>query len=320
MIMNEFDEVIFDDDEFLDDEPIEETPVDQEPKPNPDNDDLTTEVLRLKGITDPEKIKFEDETGTIIERSWNSLTKEEQLNILTQQEETRNELSENEIQLLNTIRSSGLSIEDYLNSLQVEPPVHLEVDTLSDEEVYALDLIDRIGADNISDEEIDQAIQNAKQNEEVFKKTVEGIRKEYVKLELDEKAQEENANRAKQEEAYNRFASSIHNEINNLNSFAGSELELSQDDAEELAEFMLGLDGQGVSAFGRALQDPSLMTKAAFWLLNEKQIVEELTKQMQDNYKRGYEAGKADKSPAVVINPNPSKSKKEEFYFDDDWD
>ena len=101
--MNEFDEVIFDDDEFLDDESIEETPVNEEPTPNPDND-LTTEVLRLKGITDPEKIKFEDETGTIIERSWNSLTKEEQLNILTQQEETRNELSENEIQLLNTIQ------------------------------------------------------------------------------------------------------------------------------------------------------------------------------------------------------------------------
>jgi hypothetical protein len=41
---------------------------------------------------------------------------------------------------------------------------------------------------------------------------------------------------------------------------------------------MLELDESGTSAFGRALQDPNLFTKAAFWLLNEEQIIEELTK------------------------------------------
>jgi hypothetical protein len=41
---------------------------------------------------------------------------------------------------------------------------------------------------------------------------------------------------------------------------------------------MLDLDDKGISAFGYALQDPHLFTKAAFWLLNEEQIVEELTK------------------------------------------
>jgi hypothetical protein len=41
---------------------------------------------------------------------------------------------------------------------------------------------------------------------------------------------------------------------------------------------MLQLDNNGVSAFGKALQDPALMTRAAFWLLNEQQIIEELTK------------------------------------------
>jgi hypothetical protein len=33
----------------------------------------------------------------------------------------------------------------------------------------------------------------------LFKKTVEGIRNEYIKLELDEKAQKENAYKAEQE-------------------------------------------------------------------------------------------------------------------------
>ena len=94
----------------------------------------------------------------------------------------------------------------------------------------------------------------------------------------DEEAQLANEQAAKQEAAYRQFATSITNEIRGLNSFAGQELELSDEDSEELAAFMLELDESGTSAFGRALQDPNLFTKAAFWLLNEEQIIEELSK------------------------------------------
>jgi len=63
-----------------------------------------------------------------------------------------------------------------------------------------------------------------------------------------------------------------------MNSFMGQELELSSDEKEHLAKFVLELDEQGVSAFGHAMQDPELFTRAAFWLLNEDKITEELTK------------------------------------------
>jgi hypothetical protein len=33
-----------------------------------------------------------------------------------------------------------------------------------------------------------------------------------------------------------------------------------------------------MSSFGKALQDPALFTRAAFWLLNVNKIIEELTK------------------------------------------
>jgi hypothetical protein len=33
-----------------------------------------------------------------------------------------------------------------------------------------------------------------------------------------------------------------------------------------------------MSAFGKAMNDPALFTRAAFWILNEDKIVEELTK------------------------------------------
>nr|DAH81625.1 MAG TPA: hypothetical protein [Bacteriophage sp.] len=34
-------------------------------------------MLKLRGISNPDKIKFEDESGAVTERSWDSLTKEE---------------------------------------------------------------------------------------------------------------------------------------------------------------------------------------------------------------------------------------------------
>ena len=287
--MAEFEEPIFDeDDEFGDYSEPQNTGDTQEPNgdgntspSNDTEDDLTSEVLRLKGIADPSKIKFEDETGAVIERSWDTLTREEQLNILVSQEESEPDLADDEIELLNAIRNSGMSVNDYLNAIQTPqeaPAQSYKIDQLSDEDVYALDLLEKVGADNITDEELEQAINNAKQNDALFKKTVEGLRKEYIRLQQDEEAQLANEHAAQQEAAYRHFATSIVNEIRGLNSFAGQELELSGEDSEELAAFMLELDESGTSAFGRALQDPNLFTKAAFWLLNEEQIIEELSK------------------------------------------
>ena len=331
--MNMENEVIFDDDEFLEEDLEPQNPGEEpnnsgsEPPVIESEDDLTSEVLRLKGIADPNKIKFEDETGAIIERSWDNLTRAEQLNILASQEEQELDLADDEIELLNAIRNSGMSVSDYLNAIQTpqEAPVQsYKIDELSDEDVYALDLLEKVGADNITDEELEEAINNAKQNEALFKKTVEGLRKEYIRLQQDEEAQLASEQAAKQEAAYRQFATSITNEIRGLNSFAGQELELSDEDSEELAAFMLELDESGTSAFGRALQDPNLFTKAAFWLLNEEQIIEELSKQMQDNYKRGYEQAKADlqgsNKPSVVFKPKKSekKSQSDEFLFEDE--
>lgn len=334
MTMANFDEMIFDDDEFMENDLEPQNNGDnqnpdegnQEPPINEPEDDLTSEVLRLKGIADPEKIKFEDETGAIIERSWDSLTRAEQLNILASEEP--NDLADDEIELLEAIRNSGMSVNDYLASLQTpqEAPVQsYKIDRLSDEDVYALDVLEKVGADNITDEELEELVNNAKKNEALFKKTVEGIRREYIRLQQDEEAQLANEQAAQQEAAYRQFATSIQNEIKGLDTFAGLPLELSDEDNEELAAFILELDDNGVSAFGKALQDTALFTKAAFWILNEEQIIEELTKQMQDTYKKGYEAAKADlqgtNKPRLAFKPQQPKPQHDDHFFvdDDEW-
>lgn len=334
MNMENFDDVIFEDDEFGDIDLGQQKPEgnegdqpagQQKPSAQPD-EDLTTEVLRLKGITDPGKIKFEDETGAIVERAWDSLSREEQINILIDQEVEQQDFDDSELQLINTIRESGMTPDEYIQSLlpETEPTKRYKVDDLSDDEVYALDLLHKVGSD-ISDEEINQALELAKQNEGLFKKTVEGLRKEYIGLQEDEEAQIANEKAAREEAAYNRFADSIKGQIKELDSFAGQPLQLSDDDIEDLSSFMLEIDDQGLSAFGRAMNDPALFTKAAFWILNEDKIVEELNKQIQDNYRRGYEQAKADlqgkPKPKLVFNKPASQKKTTDDVFidDEDW-
>ena len=336
-----FDDTMFEVDEF-DETPTQEK---QEPDPKPEEtgnqetappsegdqeDDLTTEVLKLRGINNPDKIKFEDESGAITERSWDSLTKEEQINILADQrehQETNNDLAEDEIDLINAIRNSGMSVKDYMQT--ITPQINQQQDTnqfdaMSDEDLYAFDILNKVGNDNITDEELDAALEAAKANETLFKKTVDGLRQQYNRLQEEQKQNIANQQQAAAQQRYQAFANVVNNQIDNFNSFAGQPIQLSNQDKDNLSEFMLALDEDGSSALGKALQDPRLLTKAAFWLLNEQELIAELQKQQQDAYTRGYNAGKGDilnKSKFVFKPSKQTTSKKDESIWDsDDWD
>ena len=336
-----FDDTMFEVDEF-DETP---TPEKQEPDPKPEKegnqettspsegdqeDDLTTEVLKLRGISNPDKIKFEDESGAVTERSWDSLTKEEQINILADQREdqgTNNDLAEDEIELINAIRNSGMSVQDYIQTItpQINQPQDTnQFDAMSDEDLYAFDILNKVGNDNITDEELDAALEAAKANETLFKKTVEGLRQQYNRLQEEQKQNIANQQQAVAQQRYQAFANVVNNQIDNFNSFAGQPIQLSNQDKDNLSEFMLALDEDGSSALGKALQDPRLLTKAAFWLLNEQELIAELQKQQQDAYTRGYNAGKGDilnKSKFVFKPTKQATSKKDESIWDsDDWD
>lgn len=337
-----FDDSMFDVDEF-DETPTQEK---QEPDPKPEKtgnqetdstppsegdqeDDLTTEVLRLRGISNPDKIKFEDESGAVTERSWDSLTKEEQINILADQrahQETNNDLAEDEADLINAIRNSGMSVQDYMQTItpQINQPQDTnQFDAMSDEDLYAFDILNKVGNDNITDEELDAALEAAKANETLFKKTVDGLRQQYNRLQEEQKQNIANQQQAAAQQRYQAFANVVNNQIDNFNSFAGQPIQLSNQDKDNLSEFMLALDEDGSSALGKALQDPKLLTKAAFWLLNEQDLIAELQKQQQDAYTRGYNAGKGDilnKSKFVFKPTKQATSKKDESIWDsDDW-
>ena len=66
-----------------------------------DDFDLTKELLTLQGISDINKIKFEDESGAVVEKSWDTLSNNEKLMILSHQEDPDTSLDDAEIELIN---------------------------------------------------------------------------------------------------------------------------------------------------------------------------------------------------------------------------
>lgn len=318
-------------------EPIKQEPPKQEdintPPATPDGntpppaeepkgeDDIINQLLKEKGITDPSKIKFEGDNEEIEERAWDSLDREEKLNILRgsiqpHEDNEQNDLTDEEIQFLNMLRSNNLTPEQYLQQLQsssVQEPAYT-VDELSDDDLYVLDLQARV--EGITEEQLAKSLENAKQDEVLFKKQMEGIRKEYKDLEDQNRQQQELLAQQQQEEQYQRFSNVITEQIDQLNSIAGLDVELEQDDKEQLAEFILGRDEAGVSNLGKVLNDPESLVLMAWYALNGEQMINDITtmyqnsmkKARQDAYNKGLEDGKKGIQPGhVVVTPPPIK-------------
>lgn len=293
------------------------------------NDDFVSDLLRSKGIEDPSNINFEDDNGQLISRNWNDLSKEEKINIINTPLEQPNYqptnsdigLSEDEYNFLAYIRQNGMSPTEYFQQLQVqnqEPVVpQYKIDDLSDDEIYLLDLESRVG--EITDEEAAEALNIAKQqNEELFKKQIEGIRKEYKEREDYANMQQQAQYEQEQQAAYQEYSNAIVNAINNMNSIGNLDIQFEDADKEDLAEFMLAQDQSGRNYFYEALKDPQNLTKAAWFLLNGEDAFNSITdyftnqiKLVSDNqYRRGLEDGKKgiQSRPQVVVNPQQKRN------------
>lgn len=302
----------------------EEPELESDVQPEPSEDfDLERELLSLQGISDMNKIKFEDESGAVVEKAWSSLSNNEKLMILSHQEDPDTSLDSAEIELINQIRESGMTPDQYIQSLQTsEPPVvTYEVDNMSDDELFCIDLLDKIGSENITDEELQQALDSAKANENLFKKQVASLRVYYKDLEEKRQQQAELEKQEAAELEYNNFSNSIVDSIRNFNALEDTPVELSLEEMDDLANYILTRDASGYSEFGRLLNDPVQFTKAAFWMLKGPEILNEMQNQIKEAYLRGYnETHKVPKK--VFTKPTPQKgnnNKESQFaYFDED--
>ena len=307
----------------------EDTYNDEQTEPQHTEEDLIGDLLKRQGISDPSKIKFEENDGIIKERDWDELSYNEQLNILmgdgSYNPET--DLDDDEIDIINSIRSSNLSPKEYMdavrnnavneyaqNAQQFVPSSNYSVDDYTDDELYLYDM--QVRMPDMTDEELTEALDNARSNEELFKKQVNGIRNEYRQLEENKIRQEQAVAAQTQQEQYNQYANMIINAIDNQNDIAGI-FELEDDDKQNIAYSILGQDQAGISLLGKALNDPDTLVKMMWFALRGEEAIDSLneyykdqiSKARQSGYQRGLEDAKSGNSGSRVVHKTKLQNK-----------
>jgi hypothetical protein len=317
---NEFDEDTYEkpwlDGSAPQDEEVHEEVHEDEPTNEPEEEDIIVSLLKDKGIN-PEAIKFENEAGEIEEKSFNELSREEQLQILNYDESDDDfGLAEDEVSLINELRASNLSadeykkyiaqqaIQEYLDSNQEDTPVY-EIDSIPDDELYLIDLKAKVP--ELTEEDASAELELAKQNEALYQKKVQGIRNEYKKKEELLAQQEEEEQRLAAEKAAQEFEDTIVAAIqeNDTIDLGESSLTLSEDDMNEIASFILDSDVAGVRHIAKALNDPKTLVGMVWYALKGQEAFSQITDYYKQkiteaskyNYNKGFEDAKGGKAP-----------------------
>lgn len=280
-----------------------------------EDEDIISTLLRSKGI-DPESVKMENEYGELEEFKFSDLSKDEQLQLLSYNDADDDYgLSQEEIQLINQLRYNNLSPAEYNNFIarqaingytsQVQSESQkMQVDYISDDELYAIDLKARIP--DISDEEIIEEMEMAKSNPSVYERKVNSIREEYREKEEMIQAQQQEEYKLQHQQQMAQFERVIVDSIQNNDTIdlGDSSLELSVDDKNELASFILDTDATGVRYISKALNDPNTLVKMAWYALKGEDAIRQISnyykKQISDvskyNYNKGYEDARSGKA------------------------
>lgn len=335
--LNELDNLDFFDDEYQTqaDEDLQNQSQDNDQNLDVDKDqdetqndepDLISVYLQSKGI-DPSSVKMQNENGDTEEVNFNDLSREEQLQLLNYNpaEQEAPELEEDEEKLLGILRSNNMSVQDYLKAYRnhvieqyeasrPKEPVQetFDVDQYSDEEIFIADLKDKVP--DLTEEEAIQELEMQKQNPDLFAKKVAGLRNSYQEREKQIREYEEQQAKAAQEQQAAQFESVIVDTIQNNNSIdlGDTSLELSEDDMNEIASFILDSDPAGVRYIAKALNDPKMLVEMAWWALKGHDALNQVTQYYKKQISEARKSAKASVTPSkprtVVTKSRTNKS------------
>lgn len=281
-----------------------------------DNEDFLASFLNEHGLKDG-KVTYENDDGTTEEVNFNDLDSKEKLNIL--KELTTPNLSKDEIEVINYLRSNNATIQDvitYYSQKAVEDyikengPVEKQysIDEYSDDEVYVADLKSKFS--DMSEEDIKADLEIAKENEDLFKKKVDILRKQY-------KAQEEEAAKERikeQENQFNNFKTSLENQLNDFNSISmdykddrSDTLQIEDSEKEEIYKYILNQDENGATQFFKDLNNPKTLVELAWFALYGKDAISDITNYWKSQLKSTRQKSES-KSQTTVV----SKDKQEQ--------
>lgn len=302
--------------------------------------DGVSEYLKTIGISDANNIKFENEDGTVENRSWSDLSEDEKLGILKtpntqntvqQVVDPAEDLDDSEVNFLNYLRSNNISPEEYTQSVYSQGAQDSQqqnraytVDTLSDDELFLADM--QLRVKDMTQDELISALDQAKANPDLYQKQIKGLREEYTRLENQNLAEQEAEQQDQINQQYQYVTDQIINSIDNFNSVGNMDIKLSNEDKDQIAELILGQDGVGKNYLQKAFEDPDNIVAASWFLLHGQETFDSIQDYIAQCVKQareyGYKEGllQSGNQPQVVINKKPSSNNNKNIASIDDID
>ena len=294
-------------DELLDDpiqsteEPVQEEPIEEplvptqetteESSKEPDYSDNSIYLfLQERGIKDPSKLRITNEDDTEEEIDFNSLSTEEQLEVLKQV--TDPGLTQDEINTINYLRQNNASFEqviDYWAQKRLEEYLNqhpedvrqktYEIDDYSNDDLYLIDLKRRYP--DLTDEELAAELDAAKENEELFNKKADILRNAF-------KAEEDQAEAARVQQEQQQVEDLRNNLMNAASRFNEVQLDYTDDksdslvideeDKQQMMSYILDQDSEGKSQLIKDLEDPDRLIEIAWFSTQGPKVLSELSK------------------------------------------
>jgi hypothetical protein len=261
---------------FYDDDQDDDYSEPTQPVETPE--DYLTQLLKSRGV-DRERVRIENEDGEIEEWKFDDLDDETKFGILNQSNDM---LSDDEITAVNFLRQNRMNLQDFVGYqrqqaikeyLEQNSTPQYTVDQVSDDDLFRFELQDQMP--DLTDEEIEDQLNRAKENETFFQKKIAALRKEYKELEDKQiKANEEQA-AAEKEEQFNQLAQSLVSVARDTEEMNG--MLLDDQDKEDVLSFLLDRDANGQSEFYKLFSDPKALFKMAWTMLKGDQAHETYT-------------------------------------------
>lgn len=244
------------------------------------NDNVISTFLKNRGIIDPSKIQFQGDDGNIEELDFNSLEKEEQLNILN--ELTDPGLTNYEISVINYLRQNQVTLNDVIDYasnqklqayLNANPElIHqrtYSIDEYSDDELYLADL--KYKYPSFTDEELLSKLNIAKSDESLFEKEVDTLRQSY-------KAEEDRAHEealAAEQYEYETLKSHLIHAATSFDEIVldytdpqSDSLVVEDSDRNQILGYLLNQDKDGKSQFVKDIENPETLIELAWYRIN----------------------------------------------------
>lgn len=239
----------------------------------PENLDLISQLLKSKGIEDHTKIQFENENGEIEYYNFYDLEPEEQLAILNSSEADINYgLTDSEVEVINLLRSNNITFEDAINYYKREAVEEylrdnvsesFSVDTMSNEELFILDLKSKF--EDLTEEELDIELQKELAQPELFEKKMNRLRQAYLETEAQKIEYDNEQEKLKQQKEFDTLVDNLVETASKIDDLGG--LDLTEDDKNEVLDFILNKDVNGVSPLVKSLENYDKLFKMAWFIV-----------------------------------------------------